>query len=91
MRSFLPILLVVLALGGMWCAVSSQEHQAVPVEVIRLTDENFDATAPRGKEADAIVGDLVIRNRFLTATIAQPIATRNANMTVFPFASLSFL
>lgn len=82
MRSFLPILLVVLTLGGMWCAVSSQENKAVPVEVIRLTDDNIDAIAPRGKEADPIVGDLVIRNQFLTATIAQPIATRNANMTV---------
>lgn len=82
MRSFLPILLVILALGGMWCALSSQENKTVPVEVIRLTDDNFDAIAPRGKEADPIVGDLVIRNQFLTATIAQPIATRNANMTV---------
>ena len=82
MKSAFPILLVVLAMGGMWCAVSSQESTAVPVEVIRLTDENFDAVAPRGKEADPIVGDLVLRNRYLVATVAQPIATRNANMTV---------
>lgn len=82
MKSALPILLVVLALGGMWCAVSSQENTSIPVEVIRLTDENFDAIAPRGKEADPIVGDLVLRNRYLVATVAQPIATRNANMTV---------
>lgn len=82
MKSAFPILLVVLALGGMWCAVSSQESTTVPVEVIRLTDENFDAIAPRGKEADPIVGDLVLRNRYLAATVAQPIATRNANMTV---------
>lgn len=82
MKTAFPILLVVLALGGMWCAVSSQENTAVPVEVIRLTDENFDSIAPRGKEADPIVGDLVLRNRYLVATVAQPIATRNANMTV---------
>jgi len=34
-----------------------------------------------GKEVDAILGDFVLRNAHLTAVIAQPLATRNANMT----------
>lgn len=82
MKSTIPVLFMILALGGAWCVVSSQENTAVPVEVIRLTDENFDSVAPRGKEVDAIVGDLVLRNKHLVAVIAQPVATRNANMTV---------
>ena len=52
------------------------------VEVIRLTAENWDQYAPKGKEVDAIIGDIVIRNPYLTAVIAQPLAGRNANMTV---------
>ena len=82
MKAFLPLVLVAFVLGAMWCGVSSQERDTAPVEVIRLTDENWEAVAPRGKEVDAIVGDLVLRNRHLVAVIAQPIPTRNANMTV---------
>ncbi len=82
MKAFLPVVMVAFVLGAMWCVVSSQEREAAPVEVIRLTDENWEAVAPRGKEVDAIVGDLVLRNRHLVAVIAQPLPTRNANMTV---------
>ena len=82
MKACLPLVMVTLLFGSMWCVVSSQERDSAPVEVIRLTDENWEAVAPRGKEVDAIVGDLVLRNRHLVAVIAQPIATRNANMTV---------
>ena len=82
MKAFFPLVLVAFVLGAMWCGVSSQERDTAPVEVIRLTDENWEAVAPRGKEVDAIVGDLVLRNRHLVAVIAQPIPTRNANMTV---------
>ncbi len=82
MKACLPVVMVAFVLGAMWCVVSSQERDAAPVEVIRLTDENWEAVAPHGKEVDAIVGDLVLRNRHLVAVIAQPLPTRNANMTV---------
>ena len=82
MKASLPVVMVAFVLGAMWCVVSSQERDSVPVEVIRLTDENWDAVAPRGKEVDAIAGDLVLRNRHLVAVIAQPLPTRHANLTV---------
>lgn len=53
-----------------------------PVEVARLTGDNWKDFAPEGKEVDAIAGDIVLRNAYLTAVIAQPLPTRNANMTV---------
>lgn len=52
------------------------------VELARLTDETWKQFAPDGKETDAIYGDLVLRNQYLTAVIARPVASRNANMTV---------
>ena len=52
------------------------------VEVVRLTPENWTRFAPAGKEVDAIAGDLVLRNQHLIAVIAEPLATRHANMTV---------
>ncbi|MEZ6057909.1 MAG: CehA/McbA family metallohydrolase [Planctomycetaceae bacterium] len=53
-----------------------------PVRMGVLTNENWDQLAPKGKEVDAILGDIVIRNDYLIAVIAQPTATRHANMTV---------
>ncbi len=47
-----------------------------------LQAENWDALVPQGKEVDAIYGDTALQNRHLRAVIAQPVATRNANMTV---------
>ena len=47
-----------------------------------LREDNWEAHAPQGKEVDAIYGDFVLRNEHLVAVIAQPLATRNANMTV---------
>ena len=58
------------------------QDNSAPVEVARLTAENWQQFAPEGKEVDAIVGDIVLRNAYLTAVIAQPLPTRNANMTV---------
>ena len=52
------------------------------VEIAQLNDRNWDELAPTGKEVDAIYGDYVLRNQFLTAVIAQPKGGRNANMTV---------
>ena len=47
-----------------------------------LSPATWDAFAPQGKEVDAIYSDYVLRNERLIAVIAQPLATRNANMTV---------
>ncbi len=58
------------------------QDNTAPAEVARLTAENWEQFAPQGKEVDAIAGDIVLRNAYVTAVIAQPLATRNANMTV---------
>ncbi len=63
------------------CAISAQNGTG-QAEVIVLNEQNWDDAAPRGKEVDAIYGDIVLRNDFVTAVIAQPLPTRNANMTV---------
>ena len=47
-----------------------------------LSEANWEQLAPKGKEVDAIYGDYVLRNNHVVAVIAQPLATRNANMTV---------
>ncbi|MEI8381255.1 MAG: CehA/McbA family metallohydrolase [Planctomycetota bacterium] len=57
-------------------------REDAPVEAVTLDASNFDEHATAGKEADAIYGDIALRNGFLTAVIAQPLATRHANMTV---------
>ncbi|HBE68187.1 MAG TPA: hypothetical protein DDW52_08570 [Planctomycetaceae bacterium] len=51
-------------------------------EIIAITDENFSEVVPPGKEADAIIGDWVIRNSHIVAVVAHPIPGRKANMTV---------
>jgi hypothetical protein len=60
-------------------AIFSESGSAA--EATSLNSTNFDDFAVKGKEADAIYGDVVLRNGFLTAVIAQPLASRNANMT----------
>jgi hypothetical protein len=52
------------------------------VDLAILSEATWDAFAPSGKEVDAIYGDFVLRNEHFVAVIAQPLATRNANMTV---------
>ncbi|MBS0202191.1 MAG: CehA/McbA family metallohydrolase [Planctomycetes bacterium] len=54
----------------------------VPVGTQAVTASNYEVFATSGKEADAILGDSVLSNGYLTAVIAQPVATRHANMTV---------
>ncbi len=63
-------------LGG---SLAPKLHAA---EWIRLTAENYAQLVPAGKESDAIIGDWLIRNEHLSVIIAQPVAGRNANMTV---------
>ena len=51
-------------------------------EIAILGPDNWDDLVPAGKEVDAIYGDYVLRNDKIVAVIAQPLPTRNANMTV---------
>ena len=50
-------------------------------ELAVLTPDNWKNLAPDGKEADAIYGDLVLRNNRIVAVIAFPAEHRNANTT----------
>ena len=52
------------------------------VELVKLTEGNFDEYVVAGKEADANYGDFVLRNDKIAAVIAAPVPTRHANMTV---------
>ena len=52
------------------------------VEFAKLSTENYDHFAPQGKEADAILGDYVLRNEHLSVVIGRAVPNRNANMTV---------
>lgn len=70
---------VLLALAVLWAGVSEKPAQ---VELAVLNEQNWEQFVPRGKEVDAIYGDFVLRNGSLAAVIAQPLPTRNANMTV---------
>lgn len=56
--------------------------QGFAAEIAILTEKNWDEFAPKGKEVDCIYGDYVLRNDKIVVVIAQPLATRNANMTV---------
>ncbi|TWT74657.1 hypothetical protein Pla123a_34810 [Posidoniimonas polymericola] len=51
-------------------------------EQARLTEQNWDAFVPAGKEVDAIYGDYALKSDRLVAVIADAVATRNANLTV---------
>jgi hypothetical protein len=59
-------------------SLMAQEATAVR----ELNAENWDPLVPQGKEVDAIYGDTTLQNVYVKAVIAQPVATRNANMTV---------
>jgi hypothetical protein len=59
-----------------------EPSQGAGVVVALLNEANWDELVPAGKEVDAIYGDAVLRNQYLTAIIAQPLETRHANMTV---------
>jgi len=55
---------------------------ASATELVRLTPDTWDEYAPAGKEVDCIYGDYVLRNDKIIVVIAEPLPTRNANMTV---------
>lgn len=72
-------LLCILAVAA---AVASEAVSSSAAELETLTPETWQEYAPQGKEVDCIYGDYVLRNEWVTAVIAQPIPTRNANMMV---------
>src|SRR6185436_20688676 len=72
-----PLLLTTLAL-----LIAIEPNYSAAAEWVRLTPENWDEFAPKGKEVDAIYGDIVLRNRDLVAVIANPVPGRNANLTI---------
>ena len=41
-------------------------------ELVTLSEANFAEYAPQGKEADAIIGDYVLRNDKIVAAVADP-------------------
>jgi len=61
------------------CAAAVQADEPMAAE---LTQANWEQLVPRGKEVDAIYGDVVLCNDFVTAVIARPGAARHANMTI---------
>ncbi|REJ93796.1 MAG: carboxypeptidase regulatory-like domain-containing protein [Planctomycetota bacterium] len=68
-------------LAALWGVTGGGDSDG-PVEVGLLDESSFERLAPAGKEVDAIYGDVVLRNQHLSAVIAAPLPTRNANMTV---------
>ncbi len=78
----LRVLLSTVAVVLLAVFFSQAQNDSDVVEVAALSHANWDDFAPQGKEVDAIYGDIVLRNKHLTAVIAKPVATRNANMTV---------
>src|SRR6185437_3116331 len=73
----LPMLAVVFSLS-----LASCNSAASAAELAVLKPQTWDEYAPQGKEVDCIYGDFVLRNDEIVAVVAQPIAGRNANMTV---------
>ncbi len=65
-----------------WLAVLLIAVPGTATEVARLSKATWTEFVPQGKEADRIYGDWVLRNDLVTCVIAEPLATRNANMTV---------
>lgn len=46
-----------------------------------ITQDNYDALVPKGREVDAIAGDYVLRNDRIIAVIGRPVEGRNANFS----------
>lgn len=78
----LPAALAAAALLALAVVFGSTSQQPAAVEIALLNEETWEAYAPQGKEVDAIYGDYVLRNEHLTAVVAQPLESRDANMTV---------
>jgi hypothetical protein len=77
----IPVLIALAAFT--FNAVTAKSVIAQEATVVQeLKADNWDALVLQGKEVDAIYGDTTLQNKYLRAVIAQPLATRNANMTV---------
>lgn len=72
-----PLLVALLAPLSSICTDFAQA-----AEVVTLSEKNWQQYAPKGKEADWIFGDYVMRNDKIVAVVADPLPSRNANMTV---------
>lgn len=81
MRIWMTVVSVCLVSSLAWVSGRSLDEKSV-VEIGQLSEANWTQLVPQGKEVDAIYGDFVLRNKHLTAVIAAPLVTRNANMTV---------
>ena len=68
----------------LFCLIASinTSQLSAQVQCVVLDEQNWDEYVPLGKEVDAIYGDIVLRNDKIVAVIANPVASRNANMTV---------
>ena len=64
---------------GFWLLFTATTFGQATVERI---EPNTRKLIPQGKEVDAIDGDIVLKNKYLTAVVAHAKPTRNANMTV---------
>lgn len=60
----------------------TDDTQAGLVQCVLLGPATWNEFQVGGKEADAIYGDIVLRNRFVQLVIAAPRGDRHANMTV---------
>lgn len=81
MRTWMSVVSLCLVSSLAWVFGRLPEEKST-VEIGLLSEGNWEQLVPQGKEVDAIYGDFVLRNKHLTAVIAAPLATRNANMTV---------
>lgn len=81
MRTWMSVFSVCLVSSLAWVFGRLPDEKSA-VEIGLLSESNWEQLVPQGKEVDAIYGDFVLRNKHLTAVIAAPLATRNANMTV---------
>ena len=72
----------ILLLGCVAQPVAATEEDGPLVEVAQLAAANWQKFVPQGKEVDAVIGDIVLRNGYLTAVIAQPLESRHANARV---------
>ncbi len=91
MKSSLAVVGTLLLLGLAVGANSAMQFGGGPdqfgrdrpsVEARVLMSSNWNDLVEDSKESDAIYGDFVLKNFHLKLVIAQPLATRNANMTV---------
>lgn len=81
MRFLKPTLRVYLASVLIFC-LPALTRSSSAAELQQLTADNYASLVPAGKETDANYGDWIYRNEQIVVVIAQPVAGRNANMTV---------